>query len=347
MERRAAAYDYRLDISGRASLTSEQRESHIRYVARQMETLLSEKFNVLLSTSRYNLADGKLYGENMRGAALDSFRRGRDHRRIHGNPVDFAREDAEIVGLETTQDWAIDPNTRSGDMRVSISKPSGTYRHNFYDIFTKKRDERGEYVEARRYSSGLRSDEYVNFARELGLNAPANADAAFFLGSPISIKDPRFKTAEDIHRYLHREHEYMTKEEFKLRILEPTIPFISTYVNEPSLLAFKAVLNRSDEVYNEWKNGIVSIVNRGSIALNEEIFRLGNKDIKEENLPCGNLSNAEQGSAFSVVEFDITYSFDKFGSCKKCGSKTALGPCGVCRGCDVKSRQEQKFGMAA
>lgn len=354
MERRAGAYDYRLDVLAKQNLDlisdspllMERREANVRFVRRQMETLLGEKFNVLLSTSRYNLIDGRLCGENMFEPAIDSFRRGRDHRRIHGNPIDFPREDAEIIGLEKIEPYMARAGV--GEMVFFASLPGGTYRHRFHDIFTKMIDEDGrEYVEARRYSSGMSIEEYRDFVRSLGVDVPDTADEVYFLANPVSINDSRFKTAEDVHRYLHRQHSYMPRDVFEQRILEPSMPYIDVYAKSPSLLTFKAVLNRSDEVNEERKNGILSIVNEDSVALSREIYRLGSKDIKEENLPCGNLSDAQENSAFSVAEYDITYSFDKFGSCKSCGSESSLGPCGICKSCDVSMREKKKLGIAA
>lgn len=355
MERRAAAYDYRLDVQAREDLdlqtnspvALEKRKTHKRYVRRQMETLLGEKLHVLLSVTRYNLIDGKLYGENMFVPAIDSFRKGRNHRRIHGNPIDFSREDAEVEGFTIVEERMGDPDTPVGHMEFFPSLPGGTYKHRFHDIFTKKADDKGKkFVEARRYSSGLEIHEYRDFVKSLGVEISESNDATFFLANPVSIEDPRFQTADDIHKHLHREHGYMTKEEFEA-ILRATNPYIEYYVQNPNLLAFKAVLNRADEVNDERKNGIISIVGPNSKLLLSEIHRLGSKPIEKTDLPCGNLEEPDENSAFSVVEFDINYTFDEYGFCEECDRETSLGPCGLCRPCDIKIRQKKKFGMAA
>lgn len=355
MERQPMAYDVQFDLVARQQIALEQDsllrqerlEQHQRYTRDQIITLIGEKYNVLQRVTRYNLIDGELYGENMPEPAINSFRRGRDHKRAHGNPIDYKREDAEVSGFGIVSARLADPNSPVGQTEFFASPPSGIYRHNCYDTGTKKIDGSGrEYIEFNRFSSALSYDEYRDFVRMLGLDAPDNPDSAFFLGNPVTVKDSRFKTPEDIHKYLHREHDYMLREEFD-PIIKATSPHIDFYVKNPSKFALRVVLNRADEVRAERQNGIINIVGFDSVLVQSEINRLGSKPFAEAMLPCGNLSDSQENSPFSVVEFDITYPFDKFGSCKKCASETALGPCGICRNCDIKSRQEQKLGIAS
>jgi hypothetical protein len=174
-------------------------------------------------TVRYNIKDGHLYGENANEPAIEMFARGIG--RDGSTTEDLARERAELSGfLQTDADFA-SPVTRAentgvgkkGKKRVSISPPSGSYKHNFYDVFTLKEDEAGRYVEMRRYSSGLDISQTVLMLRNAGLvdeNYQANPE--YTLSHPIEIAtdDPQFKTADDIHKYLHASHEYASQEEY-------------------------------------------------------------------------------------------------------------------------------------
>ncbi len=346
--KRAAAYDFNLDVIARESIKSVEDpvlrqlklEEQKRYVKTQVETLLGEKMHVLLRITRYDIKDGKFYGEDMPGPAIESFKRGRDHRRLHGNSVDHKREDAEIDGIELIESRMAE--VEIGDEEFFASPPGGTYPGNFYDIATKKVDERGEYVEFRRYSSGLSYEEYRDFYREMGAETPDDPSDAFFLSTPIQIKDSRFQDADALHAYLHRDHEYMEREEFD-QIMRFSSGVVENYAANPTLFNLRAAINKADEVRKMRKEGIEVVMSYSAIDLNREIMALGSQKVDIENLPCGNLNlNEADGPADTVSAFDRSYEFDAVGACVSCGREGMLGPCGLCEPCDAKARRDQK-----
>ncbi len=346
--KRAAAYDFNLDVIARESIESvedpvlrqQKLEEQKRYVKTQVETLLGEKMHVLLRVTRYDLKDGKFYGEDMPGPAIESFKKGRDHRRLHGNSVDHKREDAEIDGISLIEERMAEAEV--GDEEFFASPPGGTYPGNFYDIVTKRADERGEYVEFRRYSSALSYDEYRDFYREMGVETPDVPTDAFFLSTPIQIKDSRFQDADVLHAHLHRDHEYMEREEFQ-DIMRYSSGVLENYAANPTLFNLRAAINKADQVRKMRENGIEVIMNYSVVDLNREILALGSKKVDLENLPCGNLNlNDAEGPAETVSAFDRSYEFDAVGACVSCGREGMLGPCGLCEPCDAKARREQK-----
>lgn len=345
---RAAAYDFKLDVADRQAidmlpdplLRQERLEEQKRYVRRQVESLLGEKMHVRVRITRYDLKDGKLYGEDMQESAIESFKKGRDHRRLHGNSIDREREDAEIDGIEIIEERMA--NAQTGDKEFFPSPPGGTYPGNFYDIATKKVDDKGEYVEFRRYSSALSYTEYRDFLREMGLQTPDEPDDVFFFTHPIPIDNSRFSTADSLHAYLHREHGYMEREEFDA-IIRFSQGAINDYAENPNLFNLKVVINKADEIKDERKNGIIRVFIPNSGLSREERLRLGNKEVKEENLPCGNLNlNDATNGEDRVSVFNRSYEYDIFGSCNTCGKEGMLGPCKMCEACDAKTRREQK-----
>lgn len=346
--KRAAAYDINLDVIARESIQSvedpilrQQRlEEQKRYVKTQVETLIGEKMHVLLRVTRYDVRDGKFYGEDMQGPAIESFKRGRDHRRVHGNSIDHKREDAEIDGIALIEERMA--KAKVGDQEFFASPPGGTYPGNFYDIAELKVDERGEYVEFRRYSSALTYEEYADFYREMGVEVPDNPDDAFFLSNPIQVRDPRFSTPDALHKYLHREHGYMEKEEFD-EIIRLSSGILENYAQNPTLFNLRAAINKADQVRKMREGGIEVKTEYGFGELAREIQELGTKKVDTENLPCGNLNlNEADGPADTVSAFNRSYEYDQVGNCVGCGKEGMLGPCGLCEPCDAKARREQK-----
>lgn len=346
--KRAAAYDVSLDLIAMESIQSvedpivrqHRLEEQKRYVKTQVETLIGEKMHVLLRVTRYDVREGKFFGENMQGPAIESFKRGRDHRRIHGNSVDHKREDAEIDGIALIEERMA--KAKFGDQEFFASPPGGTYPGNFYDIAELKVDERGEYVEFRRYSSGLTYEEYADFYREMGIEVPDNPDDAFFLSNPIQIRDPRFSTPDALHKYLHREHGYMEKEEFD-EIIRLSSGILENYAQNPTLFNLRAAINKADQVRKMREGGIEVKTEYGFGELAREIQELGTKKVDTENLPCGNLNlNEADGPADTVSAFNRSYEYDQVGNCVGCGKEGMLGPCGLCEPCDAKARREQK-----
>lgn len=312
----------------------EKKQKLDSYTQRQLETHIGERFNALLSTTHFDLRDGLIYGENMDGPFIDSIIRGRNYRRINGNPINFAREDAEVFGFAKIENFMASVN--EGEMVMSISKPGEDYPHNFIDVFTKKKGEKGDYVEARRYSTALTTEEYIEFARSQGVEAPNQADDAFFLENPFKITT--FQTPDEVHQFLHRDHDYITPEELTI-ILRGCEPFMIAHLNA---LAW-GDLNLQRRTFNDYLNAADDLHFGREILVGQE-----EREVREVASGCGTsagFSMTKDGklAPFSVEQFGREYPFDKFGTCRNCkGEGKMLGPCKVCEPCDDGIRTKQK-----
>jgi hypothetical protein len=302
----------------------EKKQSLDAYTTRQLQTLLGERYHVSLSTTTYELKDGRIYGQNMDEPALDSFIRGRDYRREVGSGIDFEREDAEIVGFSKVEKFLGDPSTPEGAMMLSISpkgKEGSSYQHNFYDIFTKKADT----IEARRYTSALTTEEY---SQRLGFEEVY--DDAFLLAHPINVSGI-FETPEEVHRFLHRDHEYMDEGTFRERILVEVAPFIANYIRAcaedgevAQKLAFNSIINVADEVKRRLAMEEKGIQFERIKYSAGAVVEYGRREVEVVAGGCGNVEGFSfNNGALRVSDFDPMKQ-DQYGSlevdCPACGA---------------------------
>lgn len=299
--------------------TSDEREQFASYLETQMETHLGERYNVELSSFSYDIKDGFLWGKDMEEPFIKSLMRGRDFRRVNGKEVDFAREEAEVIGFEKIQSELLDPDTKTGTVMLSLSPRGGkgsTYQHNFYDIFTLRMDENDRrYVEVRRYASALGINDYKE---KLGVFIPENIDdhAAYLLENPLRI--PFGLTPDDIHKHLHRDYEFLDEHSFNL-IKKHCKSLISAYaeaiIEQPDndvlhKTLFNTVLNKADEIEAKLKaKGEVEIEkeygDRRSIRADVENYAF--REVKKINTGCGSSEGyalpSVPASPFSLAEF--------------------------------------------
>lgn len=199
----------------------------------QLETMLGERYNRVLSEIMYDLRDGQLYGQNTDEPAIEMFKRGRDYCKAHGSTEhEQLREQAEVDEFEKVDAIMNDATTKEGTMIVNISPPSGRYKHNFYDVYTKKKDG----VQLRRYSSVRSLDEYKDKVEELtGEKLPDEVtDMTFKDRTELIVIDPEksdLKVADDIHAYFHAKDEIVDDQKFS-KILEACKPAIKRYINQ-------------------------------------------------------------------------------------------------------------------
>ena len=384
-ERKAVTYDLAFDVATYKALTQlkaqpdlyeSKKEELNGYTQMQLKTTLSERFNVLSSTVRYNIHEGRLYGENTDEPFMDMLVRGRDYRRIHGKPIDHPREQAEVDGFSQIEAVMTDKNTPTGTMMLSISPQGGegsVYKHNFYDIYTIKGEEEDRFVEFKRFSAGLSREEFAVKASELDMeysafSVPSDAE---FLAQPIRV-DPRkgpFKDAENLHEYFHTHHEYMSEEQFNREILSYCAPLILSYnstlcedpTNQERLaLVFNALLNKADQRADYIKHrGTLSLKNvetdiyLSPKSLEAEIEYLGRKAVRMVDTGCGELGGvptsqfgATMGGAgaigpmgvafFGGGEVKKTWAYT-YGDCIVCKDGFVLvGPCKICKTCEKK-----------
>lgn len=352
MQERAIAYQPSFDREAYLSVTLEKKRNLDLYTRRQLETHLGERFNVLLSKTRYEIRNGEIYGENTNEPFLIMVKRGVEHRKRYGDGADMQREQAELDGFTAIQNKLVSPDSKAGTMMLSISPPGGeksSYRHNFYDIFTLKEEKGKRYIEARRYTSALTIEETAQRLSGAGLMPEAaEVSPEYFLSHPIEIKQSKsgFANADNIHKFLHIEHQYVSDEEFQ-EVIRICTPLITSYINTLSgspidirmqLLTFNAIMNKADmamvNVRSRSESPYVdSFVFRGR---EDEILKLGSMPVREVVTGCGasggfSLPNGSNVSPFSVSEYGSREWF----TCPKCNYK-ADGPIGnTCPGCGL------------
>ena len=309
----------------------DQKEKDVRFIAKQLETHLRERFNVLVSTVEYGISDGHLVRQETKEPFVESIKRGRDIiRKLSPTPVDVDREDAEVTGFEKIDFFLSNPETPIGSKMLSIS-PQGEekskYQHNFYDIFTLKEKNGERYVELSRYSSALTTREY---AKRLGLDLGNSPKAVGFLANPIVITDI-FITPEEIHKRLHMDHAYMDSSDFdEIWTSSFVQAFVKRYQLNRDARSFNAILNAADEVWENKNRREKGQTHKdylsNSLSFNE-IRYLEEKEVRQAGGQCPGKSGADIGnSPFSVSDFGTT---DKYGErkfeCPECG-KTNIRP---------------------
>lgn len=291
------------------------------YTQHNVETMLGERFNVMLSEYTYDIKDNQIYGEGSDEPFIEVMNRGREFRLKDGKEIDRAREEAEVIGFKKIED-TLSQNMPPETIMVSISPPGAkgsTYQHNFYDIFTLKIDDKGKRsIQTQRYSSALSNEEYVEKISTIDPEYASQRTATpeDFLANPLVIL-PDSITADGLHEYFHQDHEYMGKKEFERFVLQPTKPFIEKYKDKlrrnPSdtrsiLLALNAVLARSEEAYTNYKNKINT--QEVTDVTDAHLYDYGTKEIPQRDTGCGFSSGYEidmygnrVSSPYSVAEF--------------------------------------------
>lgn len=312
----------------------ERKISLNEFTKRQLETHIGERFNVLLSKTRYKIKNGSIFTAHIEEPFMHVLVRGRDYRRKYGSPVDWPREQAEVEGFEKIEQVLCNPSTEVSTMMLSISppgNPGSSYQHNFYDIFTLREDHSGRHIEARRYSSALNNWEYAQKVRRF-YPTPFIPTDVYFLSAPIQIsKDVDCYIApDDIHYDFHKDHSFLSEEKFQ-EILKVCGPLIISYINLLSenpfdesmqILIFNAILNKADQTRTQ--------THYRSLPIEEEIYWLGNLPVRHVMAACGPSSGASKKDSysslfegsFSVSEFGGSFLEDNFGSreveCPEC-----------------------------
>lgn len=329
------AYNPFLDRDAYLKASAEQKIRLSPYIRMQLETHIGERFNVLLSTIRYDIRDGRLYPQGGSEPALEMFKRGIG--RDGSTKEDIKREIAEVEGFSITEQDLASENARVGDKRLSLSPPSGSYRHKFYDELILMEDESGRYVEMRRYSSGLSIEETVEKLQSIGLvDELYEASPQYSLAHPIKInaEDKNFQNPDDVHKFLHKDHEYTSTEDLQT-ILQVCLPWINKYiehlVNNPfdtrtQLLLYNALLNTADLANDAIKNKDwrmtrdLILKSQSSYPTRYEVEVLGRQPVRKAMIGCGASGgfNVDANSPFSVKDKANENSADKKILCCTC-----------------------------
>lgn len=275
----------------------EEKKAFEGFIVMQLLTALGERFNRGISEFSYRVKDGKLVGEHSDEPFEDVLVRGRDYRKMHGSPVDHPREAAEVVGFQNMQAVMADEETPAGTTMISISPPgkSGSiYKHNFYDGYQKQNDGT---VRAIRFSSALSPEETLSRLHMLSSqqDMPQEVTDAVLLSHPIRIDNSM--TLEEVHQYLHEDHEVMSEEDFAIiQEFSTSIrtAYISTLQEDPDSVELPLLLNAqwnvADDIKEALDNGTFAerySRNKQSAYTKNEIRYFGLAPVRAVDTGCG------------------------------------------------------------
>ena len=330
----------------------DRHETDMEFIMTQLQTHLRERFNVLISTVEYEIVDGHLVRPGKTEPFINSIKRGRDLlRRIGTTPEDFEREDAEVIGFEEAIDSVLaNPDTPLGTKILNISLPSGKYKHRFHDIGTVKERNGKRYVEYSRFSSGLTAEEYASVLS--GMDPQNPPTPAELLAHPIIIEDTQI-TANQIHRMLHKDHEFTSNEDFDeiWRDVESSV-FIRNYIMNRDAASFNGILNFADDVWENIKKRRKGENYRdysSSSVPYWEQRETEKRQVRQVPTVCPGKSGAGiNKSLWSVSDLGKNrgYNFDHEGTCVVCDSgPKSLGPCEICEDCTLKIEKEEETAL--
>lgn len=334
----------RLTSKARAYEPSFDRKADINplEINRNLETFLGERLNVLLSKTRYKIKNNLIYGEHRDEPFIEVMRRGVLYRQKVGGEyrVDKKREEAEAEGFIKTEKVMCSKDTQVGTMMLSVSPKGGEnslYQHNFYDIFTLKEENGKRHAEARRYSSALSIEEYKAKLSPLSFMGDI-IDDVDFLSKPIKIDNVFFENADQVHAYLHRNHDFMSREDFE-SILLACESLKQEYIRTRSPRVLDAIMNKADS-----KAGLVKhdfFVGGVLLRIDQEIDFYGRQSVRQVAGGCGPSSGFSKNNVTNNSVLSNPFSVSEFGTdqewfiCPMCGFE-ADGPVGnKCPGCGL------------
>jgi hypothetical protein len=347
------------------TLSAPEQQRLEAYTKRQIETYIGERVNVISSTTRCEIVDGKIIPRGLDEPMEDIIQRGIEFRRKHGNPIDFEREDAELTGFRKTQVRLTDSETPIGTMILSVSSPGeegSDYKRSFNDGYVLKQDATGaRYVEITRFLSSPGAKEYQDkLAPYKVFNSPQTV--VDFLRDPIEI-DNFSGTPQELQEYLRGDIKALGVEELAMinKILAPTISLYSNSLkHDPHnlrvhRLMFNAILNKVDIALDAMRNsdqGLIRRLHYSSAFASQTVIRreaeiLGAQPVRDADVPCpGSSGGLDVSNPFSVSAFGL--SPDQYGArtfecpdchrtnvrpkdqllseCQHCGSKKVCAP---------------------
>lgn len=316
-----------------------------------VETFIGERLNVGLSEFRYDIKDGKMYGEGMDEPLLAMIQRGRDCRDAIASDIDKPRQDAEIEQFTKIEQVFGSKDTEVGTTIISLSPPGkagSAYGHNFYDVFVLSEDEatKQKYIASHRYASELSLDEYKEQAEKLVPGYMANYKGqsldSYFLSNPLVLdtKSTLSGKPEEIHASLHKNHDFLSTEEFgevRRAIASLITSYVNTLVATPDdeqllHLHLNAIMNKADSVADSLRRGTHAADHKRKDeypqgpAEMSEIMQLGKQKVREVSSACGSSGayDVENRGASNVSQFSMRdFGTDKLGNrtfdCPDCG----------------------------
>lgn len=289
----------------------EEEQAFAGFIRMQLLTALGERYNRGISEFSYRVKDGKLVGEHSDESFEDVLERGRAYRIEHGDPQDHPREAAEVVGFRRMQSVMTDEKTPVGTIVLTVSPPGGEgsiYKHNFYDGYQKQED--GS-IRAIRFSSALAPEETLERLHEVDSEAmlPTEATDTSLLSQPIVLHQRML--LEDLHRKLHKDHEYMSQEDFE-KVWEVYQVLATSYMaqllkdpDDTKRLQeiFNAGLNAADDMADALKSGQSSMQEtllRKKTYRGSDFYALAYRPVRAVDTGCGFSGGAGLGSGSMV-----------------------------------------------
>jgi len=331
------------DYQGFASFSQEEQTGLKAYTKRQFETYIGERVNVILSTTDCDIVNGKIVPDGVNEPMEDIIQRGIEYRKQHGNPIDFEREEAELIGFRKMQSRLTNPNTPIGAKSLSVSprgEEGSDYKSDFFDEAVLTLNESGKRkIQIRRYLSSLDIDQYQDKLKPFKV-FETTPNAADFLRDPIAIDV--FEDPDDIQTYLNSGVKALEVEKLE-KIKQIIAPFVASYIssliNNPEdlwfhRLKYNAVLNQADIALQALRTNdqkllkdlyLTSAFASGD-AIEKKMRFLGMQPVREAGGPCpGKSGGFDLGgqlgftsSPFSVSEFGNIKSSDKQTLCCTC-----------------------------
>lgn len=349
-----------------------------------LQTTVGERLNAALSTWEYDIKEDGIYTQGSNERAIEVFRRGWKMKRKRGNEVDFAREDAELVGFYKTEKEIADSMTfdqKTGEEKVGIEdgtfwvsfshrgdvKNGSSYPHNFCDTHTVKTRNGKKYIESKRFAIALSpSESFLKTKKFFDYPDDFEPTPEYFLSHPIRISNhPEIKDAESFHKYLHENIAGTLSESQMDRVLRRIQPAIDDYLTSLEknpfdislqLEGLRGVLNSADESAVLIKN-VIEDESSNVIQLmpmtEQELSSHKSSEVKTASGGCGKTGEyggkgKRMGGAFSVADYGKKdWEYHK-GDCVVCKTRyTMVGPCKICTECEKKFDEEEYAPQAA
>lgn len=275
-------------------------------------TLLGEKYNAELSRYTTRLEAGGIYPDNGDEPMREMVKRGAQYR-IQNDSKEPKRELAVVDGFMATEQKLMDPDTLIGTTILSISPTGPQHEHNFYDTATKREDEeRGVYIEWRRYSSAnSRAESAQKLAKfDSRYTEEEIPDAEYFLRNVVTFVpgESEITDPDEIHRYLQKEHAVKTEAELRQITDGRNQGFRDYYItvlNDPTatyqdlLDAFVAIINHADSEAGVTQAFVYHTLDGESSSPGKsEIAFFAALPMQSASLPCGLLGAGTEGYGF-------------------------------------------------
>ncbi len=343
-------------VDHRAEMTSNEMTNDIKSYLYEFR-LQAQKYDYDLSLSFHD-AGWKL-GDPIRHEpmAMKAYRALME-RRLRGEPTH--REEAEYTGISFLEQQL--GEAQIGDSLIWFSPPGpaseeyGDYGFGFTgNIVAESKTGKVVKMTANRFERPTL--EQYREAFRLLIGSEFNAQTADdFIRMPVVVKGGLSKeyielVFANVFGFIYDREEaernnyiYDTKIKYLAKEYSIKFPFMSPSERITSIHAMENITIEAKKA----PRGEILVFEERSQSLAEARESHGRYEPEEVRGSCPvTKSNNPLESIIEGSELGIDYEFKDFGSCKTCRGEAMLGPCGICRPCDVSMRKRQALGLAA